>query len=98
MSHPLLQGSVLQIQGPRGYKGSKGDLVRALKLFLLKLFSNVYQWKIKQVEQRYRTEESILVLSARRLMLEHLARLVLGIHVGRMDFQDFKVCNCFASG
>lgn len=29
---PLLQGSALQIQGPRGYKGSKGDLVRALKL------------------------------------------------------------------
>lgn len=36
----LLQGSMLQIQGPRGYKGSKGDLVRALKLFLRWPFSN----------------------------------------------------------
>lgn len=70
--------------------------MRALKLFLL--FSNVYQGKIKQVEQRYQTEESILVLSARTLMLEHLARRVLGIHVGQVDLQDFKVCKCFASG
>lgn len=26
--HPSRQGSTLQIQGPRGFKGSKGDAVR----------------------------------------------------------------------
>lgn len=72
--------------------------MRALKLFLHRLFSNVYQGKIKQVEQRYQTEESMRVLSARTLMLEHLARRDLGIHVGQMDLRDFKVCNCFPSG
>lgn len=32
----VLQGSVLQIQGPRGFKGSKGDLVRSSSSIRLK--------------------------------------------------------------
>lgn len=71
MSHPLLQGSVLQIQGPRGYKGSKGDLVRALKLFLLGLFSNESlpgENQASRASRASRTDETFPVLSARTLM------------------------------
>lgn len=42
----VLQGSPLQIQGPRGTKGSKGDLVRSLKFhYVFHLLSSSVEWE-----------------------------------------------------
>ena len=42
--NPFLQGSQLQIQGPRGFKGSKGELVRSSVVFAIWFKFNTIQY------------------------------------------------------